>query len=152
MSPWRAALLGGLFSGLPFGIWLLGALHPAPTAPILLPAYRALLWSQGLALALLLPALASACFWRRAGALILLQAVPWPLLPLLVRTGTVPLPALLTAQAALMVGALLVAGLWHLLGRIGIESWRNTALAALQGALLLGLLAGLGPAAGELGL
>ena len=150
-GPWRAMLLGGLLYGLPFGIWLLAGLEPGPSVPDLLPAHRALLWSQALALVLLLPAVAGPSWSQVTLALVLLQALPWPLLALLYRTGSVPLDGILAAQALLLLAVPVLAGVWHLLGRVAI-SWQLVARAALQGALLLGLLAGLGPLAGGIGL
>jgi len=152
VTEWRAAILGGLLYAVPYAIWLVGGLHPAQTPPDLIPAHRALLWSQALALVALLPAVAGTSFWRSAGALLLLLTLPTPLLAIFVRAGTAALPRLLLGQLALMVLAVAAAALWHLTGWAAREAWQGAERAAIRGLLLLGLLAGLATASRGLGL
>lgn len=139
MSPWHSAIAGGLLYSVPFGIWLLGGLEPAAEPPSLESAHRALLWTQVVVLVLLLPALVHRPLRRSVAALLLLQAVPWPLLVLFVLTGSVPLGLVLAAQGAVALGGVTVALLWHLT-TWSTAPWQRPSQAALRGLTLLGLI------------
>jgi hypothetical protein len=123
---------------MPFGIWLLGGLQPAAEPPDLESAHRAFLWTQGLALILLLPVLVQRPLRRSAGALILLQAVPWPLLALFVLTNTVPVGHIVSSQAAVALGTFALALLWYL-GAQAAAPWRRLAQVTQRGLALLSL-------------
>jgi hypothetical protein len=138
VNAWSAAISGGLLYGLPYAVWLLGGLEPAAAPPDLQPGHWGFVWIQVLALVLLLPALTHDRLFRTVGALILLQAVPWPLLALFVLTGSVPLGLVLSTQAAIALGAITFALHWHL-GLRAPEPWRRLARTTLGGLALLGL-------------
>ena len=136
MSPWRAALLGGLAYGLAFALWLLPGLEPGSRVPDLAPAYRALIWSQVLAAALLLPATAAGeRIWSALLPPLLLVTVPWPLVSLISLAGGAPIADLAPGQAAVALWALVLAGLWHLAGKRLRRP--DPARALLQGTALL---------------
>jgi hypothetical protein len=139
VNPWAWAIWGGLLYSVPFGIWLLGSLQPAPDPPELESAHRAFLWTQVLALILLLPALVRRPLRRSAGALILLQAVPWPLLPLFVLTDAVAIGRIVASQAAVALGAIALALLWHLVAQAAAP-WQGLAQGTLRGLGLLSLI------------
>jgi hypothetical protein len=134
VSPWRAALVGGLIYGTAYGIWLIGGLQAGPQPPDLVPSYRALLWLQVLAPLLLLPALGPprAAPLEALGAALLLGILPWPLLPLFRLTGSLALPALVLSQAAVAAWALAVMALW-----LAARQLTRTAPALIRGAALL---------------
>lgn len=146
MNPWRAALLGGLLYALPYAIWLVGGVQSGPTVPDMLPAHRGLLWAQAISLLLLLPAVADRSLARTAGALCLLIGLPWPLLVLFGLNGAVPFSRLIAGQLMLLLLALVLAILWHAVGRIMRSPWQETMRAVLQGAAVLSVLSWLGSA------
>jgi hypothetical protein len=134
VSPWRAALVGGLIYSTAYGLWLIGGLQAGPQPPDLAPAYRALLRLQVLAPLLLLPALGPprAAPLDALGAALLLSILPWPLLPLFRLTGSMELPAMVLSQAAVAAWALAVMALWLAARRL-----TGTAPVLIQGAALL---------------
>jgi hypothetical protein len=145
MNPWRSALLGGLAYGLPYAVWLVAGLESGPAPPDLRPAHSAFLWTQGLALAVLLPAVAADTLVRRTGALLVLLALPWPLLVLVTLTGVLPAAAVAKAQAGMALLAVALALLSSVSSRAAAV-WRPALEAAPPALLLLAAAFALGRA------
>jgi hypothetical protein len=141
MNAWRSALLGGLLYTLALSVWLFGGLEPGPMPWDPTRAYRALIWCQGLAVAILLPAVASARGVLTAMlASLLVVSIPWPLITLFSLAKNPDLWRLAQGQAAIMIWACLLGAAWTLLGR------RPDLLSArpvLHAGALLGTLLGL---------
>jgi hypothetical protein len=119
VNPWSTALLGGLVYSCAFSTWWITGLTPGTETPNLAPDYRALVYIQALAAAVLLPA-AIAGEAPRTSLLppVLLVAVPWPLVTLFALSGGLQNAALVSTQLGLVIWAMAMAGIWHLLGRI----------------------------------
>jgi hypothetical protein len=139
VNVWRSALLGGLVYTLAFSVWLIGGLEPGPVSWDPTGAYQALIWCQGSAVAVLLPAVATAR-GMLAGMVAppLLASIPWPLITLFSLASVPDLWRLAQVQATIMIWAGLLGAAWTLLGRRPVLLSARPALHA--GALLVALL------------